>query len=181
MPTFTSEEFNEAFPHLFRETTWGLLQVNFQLRSEVPPAELIANVSVVPFVQDRVVIIQLADGAWEIPGGPLEPGETFLAAAKRELAEEAGAILLSFQIIGAWHCRDLSGRSYRPHLPFPTSYRLVGIGQVQLIGAPGNPAEGEQVSRVEIVPVDTAAARFLSMDRFDLADLYRLASRLRSD
>ena len=47
--------------------------------------------------QDRVLLVQFHDetrnrGWWSTPGGGLEPGESFEAAAIRELAEETGLI-----------------------------------------------------------------------------------------
>jgi ADP-ribose pyrophosphatase len=54
-------------------------------------------VGVVPFVDDDHVLlvrqyryVQGENHRWEIPTGGVHPGETFLKAAQRELAEEAG-------------------------------------------------------------------------------------------
>ena len=71
--------------------------------------------------------------------------------ARRELLEEAGAQLLTFELFGAWHCRSSAPAPYRPHLPHPESYRVVGYGEVALVGAPTNPPDGEQVIEVACV------------------------------
>ncbi|MCA9929435.1 MAG: hypothetical protein KC419_13190 [Anaerolineales bacterium] len=43
---------------------------------------------------------------------------------------------------------NINDGPYRPHLPFPTSYRLLGVGEVRQITAPTNPADGELVVQV---------------------------------
>ena len=49
------------------------------------------GVSACVWHEGRVLIIQRAKppaGIWSLPGGPVDPGETVLAAARRELREE---------------------------------------------------------------------------------------------
>ena len=141
-----------------------------------PPDALVSNVNLVPRCGPDWLAIQLADGAWEMPGGTLEPGENYLAAIRRELLEEAGAQLGSFQVIGAWHCFSLAEQPYRPHLPFPEYYRLVGRGEVTVVGTPLNPPDGEPVAKVDCAPLATIVNHFISSVRYDLAELYLWAS-----
>ena len=155
------------------------MDVQFKLLAEPPAGHLIANVNLVPFVGPDCLIIHLQGGYWEIPGGTLEPGETYLEAMRRELLEEAGAILFSFHLLGAWFCRSHNAKPYRPHLPHPEFYRLVGYGQVEITTTPQNPAGGEWVTQVKTMPVDQAAQRFLQNNRPDLAELYQLAGLTR--
>jgi len=48
--------------------------------------------------------------AWELPGGALEAGETWAAAAVREVAEETGLEVQIERLLG-WYART----GYRPH------------------------------------------------------------------
>lgn len=166
------------YKHLFAATTWpwGPTRVAFRQSTEVPPNDLISNVTVVPFVGEQCVIIQLETGNWEVPGGTLEPGERYLDTARRELLEEAGAKLVSAQVIGAWECYSLAAKPYRPHLPHPKFYRLALSAEVAITGTPTNPEDGERVALIECVTVNEAARRLFKAGRGDLADLYRFAA-----
>ena len=42
------------------------------------------------FTSDLLLVLRARDHTWAVPGGHLEPGETWLAAALREFAEETG-------------------------------------------------------------------------------------------
>ena len=167
------------FPNLFADTTWGTVTCRFEPLNEMPPLDLISNVNLVPFKGDRWLMLRLQTGEWEVPGGTLEPGESYADAISRELIEEAGARLITFEPLGAWHCFSTASKPYRPHLPHPEFYRLVGYGAVEIIGNPENPEGGEQVASVEFVTIEEAAQRFRSINRFELAELYQLTARIR--
>ena len=95
---------------------------------------------------------------------------------QREVREEVGAELLSCKIMGAFHCTSYAEKPYRSHLSHPESFRLICTGEVKLVRAPTNPHGDEQVKRVDVVPLDTVVERFQHIERFELADLYRLSA-----
>lgn len=141
-----SNDLASQYPHLFQQVTWlwGPTRAHFVLLEKAPPGDKIANVNIVPHIGDQWVMLHLADGSWEIPGGTLEPEENYQEAILRELMEEVGAILISHHVIGAWQCLSLADKPYRPHLPFPEYFRLVIAGEIQIVNSPGNPSRGEK-------------------------------------
>jgi 8-oxo-dGTP diphosphatase len=169
------------FPHLFQEVVWpwGPTRVRFELfLDDHLPVALVANVNLVPRCGDGWLVLQLEDGFWEVPGGTLEAGESYVEAMQRELLEEAGAEIEWFRLIGWWHCRSLGQTPHRQHLPFPEFYRVVAVGHVRQLGAPANPLHGEQVAAVECLTLVEVMRHFKDQGRDDLAELYALASSL---
>ena len=144
----------KRFPELEQTTQfeWGAMS----FESKVPSEDLVSNVTVVPFVGNRCILIFTKEWGWMIPGGTLEPGETYEAAARRELLEEAGAELLGFTPIFAIRHESKMTTPYREHLPFPIFYRIVGFGDARIVGEPTNPLGGEEVLKVELLDVQDA-------------------------
>lgn len=167
------------YPNLFSLADWCEVQCRFVLIDTSLPVHLVSNINIVPFVGDMVVVIGLEDGSWEIPGGTLEPGESYMQAAHRELLEEAGAGMLNFEPFGAWLCRSSAPEPFRPHIPHPDFRRLVGYADVEISGTPQIIEGGEHVVRVDVVPLEEASRRFAAEGRPELAELYLLAAALR--
>jgi len=49
---------------------------------------------IIPLKDDKVLLVKHQKGHWAFPKGRAEEGETALAAAKRELTEETGLVVL---------------------------------------------------------------------------------------
>ena len=170
------------YPNLFGPVAWGPVRCHFVLLDSEPSAHLVSNISIVPFVGDNVVQIELEDGSLEIVGGTLEPGESYREAIERELMEEAGAQLVSLKPFGAWRCHSSAPAPFRPHLPHPDFYRLSAYAEIEIVGTPQLPEEGgERVRTVHLLPVEEAANNFRAQGRLELAELYLLAERIRGD
>ncbi|MBJ6360605.1 NUDIX hydrolase [Paenibacillus sp. MAHUQ-46] len=164
---------------LTRTVNWGPVQADFTREYDLNSGK-VSNISMVPFVEEQCVMFQLESGSWELPGGTLEPGEHFMQGLRREIAEELGAELKSYYVIGQFSCRSLADKPYRPHIPHPEFVRLVGYGDVELLGPPLNPPDGEQVAAVVLMDIEEAVSCFEEQGRDDLAGLYWLAHSIRA-
>ncbi|MEL0592204.1 MAG: NUDIX hydrolase [Planktothrix rubescens PR222] len=62
---------------------------------------------------NRFLLIQevIGNRPWCFPGGRVEPGETFVAAAKRETLEEAGIPIILEGILKIQHVPHINGQS----------------------------------------------------------------------
>ncbi len=69
-----------------------------------PVDDLVSRCAGICFTEDgEVVLVAAKPGAWELPGGRIEPEETPEAALVREVAEEACAEVLDYQYICCQH------------------------------------------------------------------------------
>ena len=66
------------------------------------------------------------EGYWEFPGGKVEPGESILAALKREFVEELGIQIISAQ---AWCCVEYAYPHAHVRLHFYISHEWRGEAQ----------------------------------------------------
>lgn len=74
------------------------IRLTFQPACYLTPA----HVLIVPFWQGQLVFTRHKVRGIELPGGKMEPGETPLAAAVREVFEETGASLSAIHLIGQY-------------------------------------------------------------------------------
>lgn len=165
-----------GYPALTTPLRWGNVHLTgFRRLHELPDVDAVQSVNVVPFVGNDCVVITVANDDVSLPGGTMERGETFLETARREIREEVGAEILSLTLVGQWDCHSDDPEPWRAHLPHPDFIRLVLCGEIAIVGPAENPEDAEQISRVDVVPLDVAVSFLASSGRRELAELYRLA------
>jgi 8-oxo-dGTP diphosphatase len=131
--------------------------------SVVEDADTTRRVTVGVVAGRRILVIRRADGDslpgyWEIPGGGVEPGETFDFAARRELEEETGIRSAGVREIlheegpspPGFHRPRLEWACFLISLPSPPEVRL----------QPGEHSDFRWVTREEV-----PALRMMAMNR----------------
>jgi 8-oxo-dGTP diphosphatase len=177
----------DRFPSLYRAQPFGWggtgdSRLQIQFSRQIPPDELISNVKVIGRCDGGVVVFETEQGWRNVPGGTREPGETLTEAADRELYEEVGARLKGpLEWIGAFRVDHSVAGPYRPHLPFPISYWAYTAADIELVAEPTNPDDGEQVTAVQVLPIDEAIEFLSVFDDGPLLDAVKLAHALELD
>jgi len=172
------ERWSDVFPALFAPQRWEWGGIDVQFSLEAPADDAVSNVHLLARATDGLVVCRNDLGWRFLPGGTREPAEPIEETARRELLEEAGARLTSpLRWLGAFR-GEHTRAPYRPHLPYPVSYWLYAVADVEVEAEPTNPADGEQVVEVLTLPPSEAATWLAGHDN-QMADLVRLAEALR--
>ena len=105
-------------------------------RYELPPY-LVSSVRCIVLVDERVLVMEDADGMIGVlPGGRIEPGETWAETACREVHEETGVAVqpASLEPLGFVHLEHLNDAAQGHPYPNPDFLQLIFTGTAK--GAP---------------------------------------------
>ncbi|HUN88020.1 MAG TPA: NUDIX hydrolase [Terriglobales bacterium] len=106
------------------------------------------------FRDDRILLVrEISDGGWTLPGGWADVGDAPSLAAARETREESGYEVKITKLVAAYD------RNQHPHPPIPYhAYKLFFLGEV--IG--GAPATSNETDAVDFFAEDRLPALSLS-------------------
>ena len=142
-------DWSRRFPRLFEDSYVDYAAARISYVEGAAPKDLITRLHIVAVTDDaEVELCRSAQGGRFLPGGTRELGESLRDLAKRELIEEAGAVL--------------SGEL---------------VQRVRVTGPPSNPPDGENVVEVLTLPPSTAADYLAEEDPLH-ADVLRHADAL---
>lgn len=100
------------------------------LDDQLPPLAAITSALALAFDGERILMTNLRQRGWDIPGGHLDPGEPPEAAMRREVMEEAGALLMEVQLLGYQRIRLLGDIPAGYRYPHPDSYQVLYLARV---------------------------------------------------
>jgi ADP-ribose pyrophosphatase YjhB (NUDIX family) len=120
-------------PVVIHEAEWPLGPLRFcaHVGAVELPREVVTSVRVIVQVDDSVVVCTNVGGSHPWPGGRLEPGESWLDAAVREVHEETGWHLQRDTVrqLGWLHCEHLSSVPGDHPFPHPDFLQYVVTGR----------------------------------------------------
>jgi ADP-ribose pyrophosphatase YjhB (NUDIX family) len=133
--TYTGDDYDAGRYEQVREiaaeilaahSTGGLEDARELLDLEVGPATPKVDVRAAVFRDGEILLVkEVEDGGWSVPGGWADVGETLAEAAVREVREESGYRVRAVRLISAYD-RDRQGH---PPIPYHV-YKLVFLCEI---------------------------------------------------
>lgn len=142
---------NTATRPCIEDWEWAQTLVRFDV--QIPAESHVQSVRILAMEGDALLVCDDVNGNRFVPGGNLEPGESILECAKRELIEEAGYRADSITWVGAHHGLSYSEGPFRQHSPFPYKAWVWGFAGGMRVCDPTSPAGSEQIAAVTSVPI----------------------------
>jgi 8-oxo-dGTP diphosphatase len=166
-------------PALFEDGYVAYADCRIRCTTDPAPDYLVSRLHLVAVTPNAQVVVCRSEQGWRfLPGGTRELGESLHDLARRELLEEAGALLRGEPRYFASHVADSAREHpYRPHLPHPRAYWSYAVTDVDVVGAPTNPPDGEHVVEV-LTLAPSLAAEFIEKQDPLHADVVRLADAM---
>ena len=96
----------------------------------LPPRALITMAAVFAFDKDRLLLVDLVERGWDIPGGHLEGQEPPEEAVRREAREEAGARLGQLHVLAHNQVTIADSPPLGHPYPHPVSYIVFYLSQL---------------------------------------------------
>ncbi|MCU6708901.1 NUDIX domain-containing protein [Paenibacillus sp. J5C_2022] len=96
----------------------------------LPQQELITSSFVLAFQENTLLLTNLNERGWDIPGGHIEHGESPEEAMRRELYEETGALIASPQLLG-YELIRLFHKPEKYKYPYPDSYMVFYCARIE--------------------------------------------------
>ena len=118
--------------------------------------------------QQRILLQRRADNKkWAVPGGAMEPGESFIEACAREVLEETGLHIRVQRLVGVY-----TNPHYLVEYPDGNRWQISVLHfEAEAIG--GNLALGEETIDLEYFSLSESAALDMHpLDRLRLADSF---------
>lgn len=96
----------------------------------IPDNNLITCSFVLAFKKDKLLLTNLNDRGWDIPGGHTELGESPEETARRELYEETGVNVGDLDYLGYEEISLLGNKPDGYKYPFPNSYMVFYCAEI---------------------------------------------------
>ena len=116
-------------PHLISYVNWGRQHLDFDVASyfsdALPPATWVTSVRGIVIHRDKIVVLENEDTRHYLPGGRLDSGESYEDCLIREVKEECGLDVTSYNLLGFLHFQHRQPKPVNYPYPYPHMFQLV--------------------------------------------------------
>lgn len=138
-------------------------ELHLVLATDLPPRALITSALGLAFLDDRLLLTNLRQRGWDLPGGHVDDGESPEEAMRREVYEETGAHLGAVGLVGYQWIRIRAPKPPGYRYPHPDSYQVFYWARIAALDdlAPTD----EALARGLFVPAEATAVPWVRRHR----------------